>query len=215
MSRPANRDDPTEGDNVVHLLAFQLEDAAIVTAIRRGEARGPRLLFDRYAAHVARVLTRLLGSDAELADLVQDVFLMAVRDLGRLREPSSLRAWLTSMTVYSARGHIRRKKRRRWLRYFAPEEMPESATPFAEDDVRQAARRTYAVLETLPDDERFAFALRVIDDMDLKDVAAACGTSLATIKRRLVRAEAAFVAAAKSDPILQRWLEQGSRWGTR
>jgi len=79
--------------------------------------------------------------------------------------------------------------------------------------VRDATRRVYRVLDTLPEDERIAFALRFIDDMELTDVAEACDVSLATIKRRLDRAEATFVARARKDVVLSGWLEGGARWG--
>src|SRR5690242_7853663 len=95
--------------NVVRPLAFQPDDATLVAAVRRGDPAARRLLFERHAPHVARVLARLLGPDGELADLVHDVFLMALRDLAHLNEPAALKAWLTSVTVYVARGHIRKK----------------------------------------------------------------------------------------------------------
>jgi RNA polymerase sigma-70 factor (ECF subfamily) len=201
--------------NVVRPLAFQPDDAALVAAVGRGDAAARRLLFERHAPHVARVLARLLGPDSELADLVHDVFVMALRDLGRLHDPSALKAWLTSVAVHVARGHIRKKSRRRWLRFLSPDTLPDPPAPTADGDVREAMRRMYAVLETLPEDERIAFAFRFIDDMELTDAAEACGVSLATIKRRLERAETTFVARAKKDAVLASWLEGGARWGTR
>ena len=59
-----------------------------------------------------------------------------------------------------------------------------------------------------------AFALRFVDGMELTEVAAACETSLATIKRRLARAGARFEAAARRQPVLEEWLEGGTRWAS-
>src|SRR5262249_53978009 len=132
----------------------------------------------------------------------------------RLHDPSALKAWLTSVTVHLARGHIRKKTRRRWLRFVAPHELPEAFAATADGELRDATHRLQRVLDTLPEDERMAFALRFIDDMELKDVAQACDVSLATIKRRLDRAEEAFVARARKDVILSVWLESGARWGS-
>jgi RNA polymerase sigma-70 factor (ECF subfamily) len=211
MGAPAGK--PRDEGNVVRPLAFQPDDAALVAAVRRGDEAARRLLFDRHALHVTRVLARLLGADGELADLVHDVFLMALRDLHGLRDPSSLKAWLTTLAVHLARGHIRRKARRRWLRFVAPRDLPDAPAPTADGDVRDATRRVYRVLDTLAEDERIAFALRFVDGMELTDVAEACGVSLATIKRRLDRAEALFVARARKDVVLSGWLEGGARWG--
>lgn len=205
---------PRDPDNVVRPQAFHPDDAALVAAVRRGDEAARRLLFDRHALHVTRVLARLLGADSELSDLVHDVFVMVLRDLDRLSEPSALKPWLTSVTVNTARGHIRKKVRRRWLQLFSPHEVPEAPAPTASSDVREATRRVYLTLDMLPEDERIAFALRFIDGMELTDVAEACDVSLATIKRRLDRAESKFLARARSDVVLSGWLKGGSRWGT-
>jgi len=48
--------------------------------------------------------------------------------------------------------------------------------------------------------------------MQLTEVAAACRVSLATVKRRLARAEKRFVEAAKDHPALRERLAHGGRW---
>jgi RNA polymerase sigma-70 factor (ECF subfamily) len=73
----------------------------------------------------------------------------------------------------------------------------------------------YAVLNRMPADDRIAFALRYIDGMELTEVAAACSVSLATVKRRLRRSEARFLKAARSHTLLEKWVEEGSRWQDR
>ena len=60
--------------------------------------------------------------------------------------------------------------------------------------------KSTSILDRLPVDERLAFALRYINGLELVAVAAACDVSLATVKRRLQRAERSFVAAAKRRP---------------
>jgi RNA polymerase sigma-70 factor (ECF subfamily) len=92
--------------------------------------------------------------------------------------------------------------------------LPELVVPEIDDDVLDAYRRTYALLDRLPADERIAFALRYIDGMELALLAVVCDVSLATIKRRLGRAEQRFAAGARGDVILRRWLEEGGRWTT-
>jgi RNA polymerase sigma-70 factor (ECF subfamily) len=73
-------------------------------------------------------------------------------------------------------------------------------------------RCTYLVLNELPADERIAFALRFIDGMELVELAEACCTSVATVRRRLRRAEERFVRKARRYPVLSARIEGGSRW---
>jgi RNA polymerase sigma-70 factor (ECF subfamily) len=67
----------------------------------------------------------------------------------------------------------------------------------------------YRVLGGLDTDPRIAFALRFVAGMEPTEVAASCGVSLATIKRRLSRAQSNFASAARREPALAEWLEAG------
>ena len=78
--------------------------------------------------------------------------------------------------------------------------------------MQDALRRVYRLLEHLPVDERIAFGLRFMDGMGLRETAELCGVSPATIKRRLGRAQARFLAEAARDPLLRERIERGERW---
>lgn len=194
--------------------AFEGDDAALVHAFRRGDPGARAALYDRHAAHVHRVLYRILGFDRDLPDLHHDVFVRALQSLAKLDDPSTLKGWLTIIAVHVAQSAITRKKRRRWLWFLPSEELPKAPANAPSGEVLDALRATYAVLDTLPAEERVAFALRFVDGMELTEVAAACGTSLATIKRRLARASMMFETEARKMPVLEPWLEGGTRWST-
>lgn len=178
-------------------------DASLVLAARRGDRSALAALVDRHAPRVRRVLARVLGPDPDLSDLVQDVFLTAFSTLGRLEEPSAVGPWLTQIAVFTGRGRIRRRSRWRFLRFVAPDELPDSAVPPHDATTSASARALYRVLDRLHREERVAFALRHLDGMELTEVAQACDVSLSTIKRRLARAEVMFLNLARSEPELR------------
>jgi RNA polymerase sigma-70 factor (ECF subfamily) len=190
----------------------ELDDAALVRALRSGAPSARARLFDRYAPHMLRILTRVMGSDPELPDLLHEVFARALAGVAGLRSEDALTQWMTGIAVLTGRECIRRRARRRWLSFFADEEVPEVEGASPNQDTLRAVAATYAALDKLGADERIVFALRVIDGMELAEIAAACGVSLNTIKRRLVRAEKRFVALARQDPWLESWIKGGSRW---
>lgn len=187
-------------------------ESRLLARLQAREEGALAVLFERYGAHVQRVLVRTLGVDAELADLVQEVFLQVLQSVHKVEDADRLQAWITSVAVFTARGWIRARQRRRWLSFFEMPSHAEPAAPHADDATREAARSTYRVLDRLSADLRLPFALRYIDGMELTEVAAACEVSLATIKRRLAKAEALFVRLAQREPALQPWLEGGRRW---
>jgi len=199
---------------VVRPLAFAGDDAALVRGVIAGHANARAAFYDRFAAHVERLLVRVLGNDPELEDLLHDVFLGAFATVHKLREPSALTPWLTQIAVFTARKKLRSRRRRAWLRLFTNDEQAEANEPIAEEadhDVREAVACTYRALDAMRPDERIAFALRFIDGMELTEVAAACSVSLATIKRRLSVAEDSFRQRAACHPALGEWLEGGRR----
>jgi RNA polymerase sigma-70 factor, ECF subfamily len=196
-------------ENRVVELPIPETDAALVAALRANRADAGKTLFKRYGKDVERVLFRVLGPDVELADLLHDVFVAALTSIDQVRDPNALRGWLTGIAVRKARKCIVKRRRWRIIQYFSPMDMPESEARVTPTEVSEALRCTYEVLGKLPADERLAFALRHIDGMELTAVAAACGVSLATIKRRLSRAHTTFVALASEHSVLAEWVARG------
>lgn len=129
----------------------------------------------------------------------------------QVRDGAAVKGWVARIAIHTAHRAIRKRRLYRWLLFWYPKGSEGVESPVAS---RDALRRVYAALEELPADERVPFALRFIDEMPLEDVAAACNVSLATIKRRLSRAERKFVAIAKRDGALTACIEEGDRWTT-
>ena len=189
------------------------DDGELVAALRRGEPRARTILVERYEPLVERLVAGALGIDAEIPDVVQDVFVAVLEGVHNLKDASALRSWIATLTVFTARGRIRRRRRWRWIRFVAPEEVPEVPVSGPQGETHEAVRATYAILADFPADERLAFSLRFVSEMQLTEVATACRVSLATVKRRLARAEKRFVEAAQAHPALQERMARGGRWG--
>ncbi|HXK20250.1 MAG TPA: sigma-70 family RNA polymerase sigma factor [Polyangiaceae bacterium] len=188
-------------------------DEILVLSLRARHPDAGRQLFDRYAPHVRRVLVRVMGPDSEILDLVHDVFVTALESVNRLVDPRALRAWLTQIAVFTARARIRRRVRGRILRFLPFSELPEPELPPTDFEASEAMQAVYRVLDGLDTDQRIAFALRFVAGMELTEVAASCGVSLATIKRRLSRAQVSFGNAAQREAALVEWLADNAAQG--
>jgi RNA polymerase sigma-70 factor (ECF subfamily) len=195
-------------------VPFVGDDEALVAGLRARNSAAIASLNDRYGGHALRVLARILGDDDELEDLHHDVLVRAIRSAKQVEDASSLKAWISIVAVNVARSALKKRALRRWLTFLPWNEVPDVEAP-STDEETLALRRTYAILERLAPSERIVFALRIIEGMELAEVAEASNLSLATVKRRLTRAQAKFTTLARRDPILAAWLEGGSRWGDR
>jgi RNA polymerase sigma-70 factor (ECF subfamily) len=212
MSRVTQRAQPARDPAGPFAQATYADDADLVAALRRGDPRARAILVERYAPLVERLVAGALGIDGEIGDVVQDVFVAVFSGLRGLKNAAALRSWIATLAVFTARGRIRRRRRWRWIRFLAPEDVPEVAVVGPQGETREAVLATYRILDTFPADERMAFSMRFISEMQLTEVAAACRISLATVKRRLLRAERRFVEAARADPALAEHLLRGRRW---
>jgi RNA polymerase sigma-70 factor (ECF subfamily) len=189
-----------------------VDDTGLVEAVRRGHPAAKAELFDRYVHHVQRVLARILGGDQELADLLHEVFVRALGRIGTLEAPERLKSWLTGVAVLTARECLHRRWRGRWLRFLAAEDVPEIESSDASEEIREALRVTYAILDRLGTEDRIVFTLRFLEGLEVTDVASACGMSLNTVKRRIARAERRFLLLAERERALEDWLDGGARW---
>ncbi len=209
---PAANTRAGKGATVVRLPQTARSDAEIVVAIRRGETWAAAALLDRHGPLVERLIRRIMGQDIDLADLVQDAFTTILSSIDQVRDENAVKAWMSSIAVHTAHHAIRRRQLSRWIFFWQKEEPCE--TPVREPDfgARECVRHVYAALDRLPVEERIVFTLRFIEEMQLEDIANSCSVSLATIKRRITRAEQRFAAIAQQDPVLRPLLEGGRRW---
>jgi RNA polymerase sigma-70 factor (ECF subfamily) len=170
----------------------------LVVAARAGEEWAREALFRRYARMVYGLVYRLMGSDDEIDDLVQESFMHALAHLGRLSEPQAFGAWLTSVVVRTTHKVLRRRALARRLGLRGPKDPidPDSlVSSAAPADVLAELRAVYSVVDRLPARVRVALVLRRVEGMSQDAVAAAMGVSVSTAKRLLVEADLVLQSA--------------------
>jgi RNA polymerase sigma-70 factor (ECF subfamily) len=137
-----------------------------------------------------------LSPHADLVDdVVQDVFLAALKGLTTFEGQSSLRTWLVGIARHKVEDIYRQRLRAAVeLDLDSTEDEPASNDiPLDEQiDKARAGAKTQRVLERMP--ERYAFILlwRYWEQRSARDVAAAIGSTEKSVERLLARARAKF-----------------------
>jgi RNA polymerase sigma-70 factor (ECF subfamily) len=155
--------------------------------------------FREHAAFVAKMAHRVTGRSEEVDDIVQDVFIVAVRGVGALRDPTALRHWLATITVRVARKRLRTLRLRRFCGLDDAPEYESVAAPGATTEDRVLLSRIFELLDTVPVNYRLAWSLRHVEGYDLEVVAELCGCSLATAKRWIGAVHAKLVVEVDDD----------------
>jgi RNA polymerase sigma-70 factor, ECF subfamily len=196
---PRSRTEPTPGARSPQATDAQsraqiaaLSDAQLVALGCKGETMALEMLYRRHAAFAIHLAARIEGSSRDVEDVAHDAFVRAFERLNDLSDRGAFRAWLGSIVVHAVRSRMRRARVMSVLglgKSSEPVDLDALASPDASPHVRAQIAQIYALLRTLPTDERISWTLRCVEGHDLETVARLTSCSLATVKRRITRAQ--------------------------
>jgi RNA polymerase sigma-70 factor (ECF subfamily) len=180
------------------------EERALLAALRAGDELAFQQLVRRHGGRLLAVARRLLRSEEEARDALQEAFVQAWRGLARFEGQARLSTWLHRIVVNAALMRLRSRRSR-------PEEPLEPLLPvFQEDghtleryvawsgDPEQLAasgdvrRRVREAIDRLPASARTVLVLRDLEELDTAEVAARLGVTANAVKIRLHRARQAL-----------------------
>jgi RNA polymerase sigma-70 factor (ECF subfamily) len=139
-------------------------------------------LYQRSGAAVERRCRALLGDGEEARDMVQEVFLRAVRSAGAFRGEASPTTWLYRITTNLCLNRLRDRKAEVPIEIVAPALHARGPSPEGETAARQAAE---ALLDGLDRRTREAVVYRYLDGMTQEEIARVTGWSRRTVGKRL------------------------------
>jgi RNA polymerase sigma-70 factor (ECF subfamily) len=179
---------------LVASLPTQLEASSENDLVKRLAAGDRDAFVATYRAHFAEVRAfaeRLLGCRVSAEDLVHDVFLNLPAAFARFRGDTSIRSYILSIAVNSARDHVRRAQRRRSLATRLADEPSVGWVPGPDVSVEQQelGRRLVEALDSLPLDQRVAFVLCEIEERTSFEAAEILGEKDGTVRARVFHAK--------------------------
>jgi RNA polymerase sigma-70 factor, ECF subfamily len=159
---------PTDSTNSVELIA----------AARNGDRSAFGALYEIFGRMVHGILmARVNHADAD--DLTQEVFITAMRQLGKLREPEKFGGWLAAIARNRSNDFLRRASRSTDL----PEEI--SVRETASSDAEAAA--VLQTIRELPEAYRETLMLRLVEGMTGPEIADRTGLTADSVRVNLHR----------------------------
>ena len=197
----------------LQLVTDTFEEKTSVSADGRVIAWDFDALYNRFSPYVASIAVRITGRDGDVEDIVHDVFVAMLRHQHRIGSLAEMRGWLGKCTVRSAGKVLRRRRLRRRLG-LEPAPSPSRVVgqggrqdvdgnlaviaPGATPEDRAMLGQMLHRLDDLSPKLRIPWCLRHLGGESLGDIAQQTGTSLATVKRRLLEAQRALEADANA-----------------
>lgn len=194
------------GAKVLALPSPPTSEQELVAGLIAHRPSAVQALYSQYSGIVRRILIQALGSDRDVEDLTQDTLITVIKRASALRKVQSLRCFVIGVAVHLAKNENRRRAIRKFVGLDDLIEVPVVAPH--DTAMVQGVRHLYQALDRMDVTARMAFVLRFVHGCDLAETATACGCTIATIRRKLVRAEARFTALAQADPVLRDFLNQ-------
>ena len=152
-------------------------DAALVAAVRAGDRDAFGRLYDAYSRMVHGILLARVPY-GEVDDLVQDVFLVALRKIDSLRDANLFGPWLAMITRNRAMDFHRRSRDTAEL----TDDLPAAtAAPEAE------ATEVLNMIRLLPEAYREPLILRFVEGMTGPEIAERTGLAPASVRVNIHR----------------------------
>jgi RNA polymerase sigma-70 factor (ECF subfamily) len=159
-------------------------DDPLIRAARDGDRAAFGRLYDRYARMVHGILLARVPP-REVDDLVQEVFLAALRQLHALRDVSRFGAWLGTITRNRANDYFRRAIPDAKVTEPVDENQAESCSN--DHAAEQEAAMILQIVRALPEPYREPLILRLVEGMTGPEIAARTGLTHGSVRVNLYR----------------------------
>ncbi len=182
--------------------ASEPADTVLILEARAGHGWAREALFRRYAPLVNGLAYRLLGGDSDLDDLVQESFAQALTCLDRLQNIETFPTWLATIVVRTSHKLLRRRRLMKRFGLWKPPEIDWEqvrSNGIGTEDLLEL-RAIYRLVHDMPAELRLPLVLRHVEDRSLQEIADMVGASIATVKRRIVKAQGLLALARRDQP---------------
>jgi RNA polymerase sigma-70 factor (ECF subfamily) len=182
-----------------------LPGSALSVANACSEVGEVKALYHEMAEPLRGALARLAPAGGDVDDLLQEVFVVALRRSGALLTAVSPKAWLYGVAVKVASAARTRHKLRSFFGLeSAPDLADEASGPHEALSRRETAARVHAALSGLTRKRREALVLFELEGLTGPEIAQALDIPLKTVWTRLHHARKDFEAAVALDPEMSR-----------
>ncbi|MGE0789076.1 MAG: RNA polymerase sigma factor [Sandaracinaceae bacterium] len=142
-------------------------------------------VYEAHADFAWRSLARLGVADRDLADLLQEVFLVVHRRRADYDAGRPVRAWIWGICLGLARNYRRRAFRRLERLMDRDVDSVDARLPDAEVESRRARERGLRMLEALDPEKRAVFVMFEVEGLSGREIAEQLGVPVGTVHSRL------------------------------
>jgi RNA polymerase sigma-70 factor (ECF subfamily) len=171
------------------------EDVRLMQLVAGGDTSAFEQLVERHQALVAGTVARMLGSNSDVEDIAQQVFIRVWKSARRYVPRAKFTTWLLKITRNLVFNELRRSKRHAHVPLQSEpgaEEIPlkdeTNPTPDASLLETELQRAIEEAIIQLPESQRMALVLRRYEQLSYEQIAEVLDLSVPAVKSVLFRA---------------------------
>jgi RNA polymerase sigma factor (sigma-70 family) len=171
------------------------EDIRLMRLVGRGDTAAFEELIERHQALVIGTVARMLGSNSDVDDIAQQVFIRVWKSAGRYVARAKFTTWLLKITRNLVFNELRRTRRHAHVSVQiepGAEEMPLRDDAAKAPDVSLLETELQQAIEhairQLPESQRMALVLRRYQEMSYEQIAEVLELSVPAVRSILFRA---------------------------
>ncbi|TFB97644.1 RNA polymerase sigma factor [Cryobacterium sp. HLT2-28] len=162
-------------------------DLTLADRAADGDVRAFEVIVRRYGPLMRVYASRVLGSNDEMDDVVQESFITAWQQLSTLEDGGAVKSWL--MRIVSRKSIDRLRARRHHANIDLTEPTaPEHQSPHRLAEAESQTEALSRVLAELPEDQRRCWTLRELADYSYGEIAEELELPVSTVRGLLARA---------------------------
>jgi RNA polymerase sigma-70 factor, ECF subfamily len=171
------------------------EDVRLMQLVAEGDTSAFEQLIERHQALVAGTVARMLGSNSDVEDIAQQVFIRVWKSARRYVPRAKFTTWLLKITRNLVFNELRRSKRHAHVPLQSEpgaEEIPlkdeTNPAPDASLLETELQRAIEEAIMQLPESQRMALVLRRYEQLSYEQIAEVLDLSVPAVKSVLFRA---------------------------
>ncbi len=172
------------------------EDVRLMRLVGRGDTTAFEELIERHQSLVTGTVARMLGSNSDVEDIAQQVFIRVWKSARRYVPRAKFTTWLLKITRNLVFNELRRSKRRGHVPLQSEpgaedhHPLKDEANPAPDASLLEAElqREIEEAIVQLPDSQRMALVLRRYEQLSYEQIAEVLDLSVPAVKSVLFRA---------------------------
>ena len=163
-----------------------MDDAALIKACVKGNAKAQRFLFDKFAPKMLTVCVRYAKNKSDAEDVLQDAFIKVFNKISEFKNEGSLEGWIRRIMVNTSLDQIRKNSK------FSNDTDLEVVSYKLENNdftfENLVSEDLLKLINSMPNGYRIVFNMFAIEGYSHQEIASTLGVTENTSKSQYLRA---------------------------